>query len=202
MVESAQMSSSKPQTLDIKQGKEIMISNGSKKNTAAYLKTKKEYSDHTIETEFMIPLKSNSGFYVQGCYEIQILDSFGKDKVNSSDIGSLYQRWDKQRPQDQRGYDGVAAQVNAAKPAGTWQTLKIQFRAPRFHAQGIKVENAKFIQVILNDQITLENTEAKGPTRGHPIKQENATGPLCIQGDHGPIVIRKLKITEEDFSDK
>ncbi|MGJ8676511.1 MAG: 3-keto-disaccharide hydrolase [Akkermansiaceae bacterium] len=202
MVESAQINPDKQTTLIIQEGDAKTLSNGSAKNTASYIKTKKQYGDHTIHAEFMIPKGSNSGFYVMGCYEIQIFDSFGKDEIDSSDIGSLYQRWSNKRPKNSRGYEGVTAKTNAAKPAGEWQSLMIKFKAPRFDINGNKTENAKFILVTINDQITLENTEAKGPTRSHPVKKEAAQGPLSIQGDHGPIAIRKLQILEEDFSNE
>src|SRR5262249_12073676 len=52
--------------------------------------TEQKFGDCTIELEFMIPKDSNSGVYVMGEYEVQILDSFGKDKVGPGDLGGLY----------------------------------------------------------------------------------------------------------------
>jgi hypothetical protein len=156
--------------------------------------TKEDYQDVEVHLEFMIPKGSNSGIYLMGRYEIQILDSFGRGKVGHGDLGGLYQRWDTRRPKKQFGFEGVPPKVNAAKAPGEWQTIDITFRAPRFDAEGKKSENAKFVKVMVNDQLVHENQEAAGPTRAHPLKDEAAKGPIAIQGDHGPIAIRSFKV--------
>lgn len=176
-----------------------ILVNGEKKCRASYLTTKKQYKDVRLQLEFMLPKNSNAGAYFMGRYEIQIFDSFGKKKINYSDLGGLYQRWDnKRRP---KGYEGVPAKVNAAKAPGEWQTFDITFRAPRFNADGKKIENAKFIKVLVNGKIAHENQEAKGPTRSCRFRDEKPTGPMVIQGDHGPIAIRKFIITELNLDD-
>lgn len=199
LIGDAELSEDKPQALVLKKGEE-MLSNGFEKNKSSYLLTKESFGDQLIQIVFMIPEGSNSGVYVQGRYEIQIFDSFGEKEIKFSDMGSLYQRWNNKVKKGQRGYEGVTALVNAAKPAGEWQKMEIKFRAPRFNENGKKMENARFLEVKLNGQVTLSNVEAKGPTRSHPVKGESAEGPLSIQGDHGPIVISKLSIVGADFS--
>lgn len=81
---------------------------------------------------------SNSGLYLQGQYEIQLLDSWAKTEVKAGDNGGIYERWDESKPDGQKGYQGYAPRQNASKAPGVWQTLKIQFKAPRFNATGEK----------------------------------------------------------------
>ena len=82
--------------------------------------------------------------------------------------------------------------VNATKAPGEWQRLDIKFRAPRFDADGLKTENARFISVHLNGQLVQQDVEVTGPTRAHPLKEESTTGPIAIQGNHGPIAMRSF----------
>jgi hypothetical protein len=142
--------------------------------------TEEKFGDCTIEVEFMVPKGSNSGIYVMGEYEVQILDSFGKAKVGPGDLGGLY--------------GAAAPKVNASKAPGEWQKFVIDFQAPRFQ-DGKKVQNAKFIKIVLNDQVIHENVEMKGPTPSGVTGKEAPTGPLMFQGDHGPVAFRTIKIT-------
>lgn len=144
------------------------------------LYTEQKFGDCTIELEFMIPKGSNSGVYVMGEYEVQILDSYGKEKVGPGDLGGLY--------------GASAPKVNASKKPGEWQKFVIEIRAPRFE-DGKKVANATFVKVVLNDQLIHENVEMKGPTPSGVTGKEAPTGPLMIQGDHGPVALRNIKIT-------
>ena len=170
------------------------------KNDAPYLFTKEEFRDVRVSLEFKIPHRSNSGVYLQGRYEIQILDSYGKKQPGFVDLGGLYERWDTNR--NPMGYGGVAPRVNAAKPAGEWQSLDIIFRGPRFDSTGAKTENARFVAVRVNDRIVHENQEAKGPTRAAQFSDEQPQGPLSIQGDHGPIAIRKFHVQRLSLDEK
>lgn len=142
--------------------------------------TLEKYTDCTISLEFMVPQGSNSGIYVMGEYEIQILDSFGKDKVGPGDVGGLY--------------GAAAPKKNAAKRPGEWQTFEIVFEAPKFDGEK-KISNAKFVKVALNGEVIHENVEVKGPTPSGVTGKEGASGPLMFQGDHGPVAFRNIKIT-------
>ncbi len=144
------------------------------------LYTEQKFGDGVFEVEFMVPRGSNSGIYLMGEYEVQILDSFGRKKVGPGDLGGLY--------------NAAAPKVNAAKAPGEWQKFVIDFQAPRFQ-DGKKLSNAKFVKVTLNDQVIHENVEMKGPTPGGLTGKEAATGPLMFQGDHGPVVFRTIRIT-------
>jgi hypothetical protein len=128
----------------------------------------------------MVPKGSNSGIYLMGEYEIQILDSFGKAKVGPGDLGGIY--------------GSAAPLLNAAKKPGEWQKFVIEFQAPKF-ADGKKTTNAKVLKVTLNGQVIHENIEVKGVTGGALTGKESAAGPLMFQGDHGTVALRNLKFT-------
>jgi hypothetical protein len=157
---------------------------------AVNLFSKPEHGDAEIHVEFCVSKGSNSGVYVMGRYEVQIFDSFGKAEIAEHDCGAIYQRW-----KDGKGYEGHTPKVNASKAPGEWQTFDISFRAPRFNAAGEKTENAKFIKVVHNGKTIHENVEVTGPTRGSTFEKEAPTGPIALQGDHGPVAFRSLKIT-------
>jgi hypothetical protein len=139
-----------------------------------------KWGDARIEVEFMVPKGSNSGVYVMGEYEVQVLDSYGRERVGPGDVGGLY--------------GAAAPKVNASRKPGEWQKFVIEFQAPRFEGEK-KVANAKFLKVILNDQVIHENVEMKGPTPTGVSGKEAAKGPLMFQGDHGPVAYRKIRIT-------
>ncbi len=166
-----------------------VIYNGPNGRTVDILSTA-EYADLRVEYEFNVAKGSNSGVYFMGRYEIQIFDSYGVKEPKSSDCGGIYERW-----ANDRGFEGIAPRVNAAKPAGEWQKVGVVFRAPRFDASGRKVENARFKKVVLNGVLIHENVEVTGPTRAAHYEDEQPGGPLMAQGDHGPVAFRNLKIT-------
>lgn len=166
-----------------------------KDKSAPYLFTKDEYGDVRIELEFMVPKNSNSGVYVMGRYEVQILDSFGRPRVGSGDLGGIYQRFDPTLPKGQQGFEGTAPKENAAKAPGEWQTLDITFRAPRFDDSGKKTRDATFEKVLVNGVLVQENASTTGPTQSAPMEGDAAQGPVAIQGDHGPIAIRAFRVT-------
>ena len=160
---------------------------------STHLFTDFDHGDLELELDFMIPKGSNSGVYFQGRYEVQLFDSWNVKDPKYSDCGAIYQRWDETKPQGQQGYEGHAPKVNACKAPGLWQHLKVYFRAPRFDANGNKIANARFEHVYLNDFLIHENVEVSGPTRAAFYSDEKPTGPLMMQGDHGPVAFRNIK---------
>ena len=170
-------------------GDGILISHGRGED----LRTKKSYRDCQVEVEFMIPQGSNSGVKLDGCYEIQIFDSWKKKKVTGSDCGGIYPRGEY-RPFYHTIDDGTPPKVNACREPGQWQTLKITFHSPRFDPQGKKVSNAKFDRVELNGVLIQENAEVKYPTGAAWHNAEHGQGPVLLQGDHGPVAFRNLRI--------
>jgi hypothetical protein len=161
-----------------------------------------KHGDCIVKLEFNVPKGSNSGVYLQGRYEIQIFDSFGipSNRVKHSDCGGIYQRYIES---EGKGYEGHPPAVNASKAPGEWQTLTIQFKAPRFDSEGKKISNAKFIKVKHNGITIHENVEVTGPTRAATwLNDETALAPLMLQGDHGPIAYRKIRIDDKNFENK
>lgn len=157
-----------------------------------------EHGDIEMELEFMMPKSSNSGIYLQSRYELQLLDSWGKKNPKAGDCAGIYERWDDSKPDGQKGYQGHPPRMNASKAPGLWQTLRIEFQAPRFDASGKKVANAKFIKVTHNGMLVHEGVELLGVTRGASSEQEVAFAPLRIQGDHGAVAFRNIRYKRFD----
>jgi len=168
-------------------GQGIMV-NGPRGRTGNIL-SRMEHGDVRAHIEFLVPRGSNSGVYFQGRYEIQILDSWGVEKPKYGDCGGIYQRW-----KDGHGYDGHPPRTNASRPPGQWQSFDVVFRAPRFDAAGKKIANARFVKVVHNGVVVHENVELTGPTRAATFSDEKPTGPLMLQGDHGPVAYRNIWI--------
>jgi hypothetical protein len=185
------LDSADPSRLAIEPGQGIYV-NGSKGRTVN-LVTEAEWGDVEVHVEFCISKKSNSGVYLMGRYEVQIYDSFGveKDKYPGIECGGIYPRW----TQDRGEFEGHSPRVNASKPPAQWQTFDIVFRAPRFDASGKKTQNAMFVKVSHNGQVVHENVEVTGPTRAACFEDEKPQGPLMLQGDHGPVAYRNLRVT-------
>ncbi len=158
-----------------------------------HLVTTMEHGDIDLELDFMMEKGSNAGVYLQGRYEIQMFDSWGISPAKTTDCGAIYERWDDKRPAGKQGYEGHPPAQNVCKAPGLWQHYQIEFRAPRFDANGKKIENARFIKVVHNGVVIHENVEVTGPTRAAIFEDEKAVGPLVIQGDHGPVAIRNIK---------
>jgi hypothetical protein len=176
-------------------GTGILINNPTKE-IKGNLITTAEHGDAEIDLDFLLTPGSNSGVYIMGRYELQLFDSWGKSVPTYSDCGGIYQRWDEARGADKQGYEGHAPLANASRAPGLWQHLHIEFQAPRFDAAGKKISNARFIKVVLNDFVVQENVEVSGPTRGSLFPEDGTSGPLLIQGDHGPVAIRALAIKQ------
>jgi hypothetical protein len=154
--------------------------------------TRQLFKDVEVHAEFLIPRGSNSGIKLMGLYEIQILDTFGARELTGDSCGGIYPRAEL-KPKYHYLDNGTPPRVNAAKPAGEWQTLDIVFTAPRFQADK-KIRNAKFVKVTLNGQVVHENVEVLYPTGHAWHNPEVAEGPLLLQGDHGPVAFRNVRI--------
>lgn len=140
-----------------------------------------KFADCIVDFEFMVASNSNSGIKLMNIYEIQILDSFGKDSLTSSDCGAVYKE--------------SAPKVNATRPPGEWQRMVIEFKAPRFDGQGKKTANAKFVRVTLNGQVIQEDFEIPHGTNVARNAPELPEATLFLQGDHGPVAFRNIYVT-------
>ncbi len=144
------------------------------------ISSKQEFGDCYLHVEFREPLQGsgNSGVGMEGRYEIQILNSYGK-KPEAHQCGAIYSQ--------------TPPMVIASKPAGEWQTYDIFFRAPRFDAAGKLVEKAR-VTVYQNETLIHEDAEIKGPTGIHyeQYKGEVPKGPIVLQGDHDTVQFRNV----------
>ena len=150
----------------------------------ANIYTEKTFGDCEVHVEFMIPKKANSGVYLMGEYEVQILSDVGVDpkKIGLHNTGAIYVT--------------KAPSSVPLKPYGEWNTYDIVFQAPRFDANGKKTQNAKFISVVLNGVKVQENVDTPKPTGGQLSNNEKAKGPLMLQGDHGCVAFRNIRVKE------
>jgi len=180
-----------PKKLAWKEGKGVVF-NG-KDGRTSNLFSSVDLKDVELHVEFTVSKGSNSGVYLMGRYEVQILDSWGVKEPHYSDCGGIYQRWDPKRGKGNEGYEGHPPKVNASKAPGEWQTFDIVFRAPRFDAAGKKISNALFVKVTHNGQVVHENVEVTGTTRAGAWEDEKPEGPIMLQGDHGPVAFRSLR---------
>jgi hypothetical protein len=180
-----------PEKFVIKPGQGIVV-NGPTGRTVDLI-TEAEFGDAQIHVEFCIPKHSNSGVYLMGRYEIQVYDSFGveKDKYPGIECGGIYPRWI-----GDKNVEGHSPLANASKAPGEWQRFDISFRAPRFDASGKKIANAKVVKLVHNGKVIHENVEVTGPTRGGSPEEEKPTGPIRLQGDHGAVAYRNLRVKE------
>jgi hypothetical protein len=140
------------------------------------LRTHNTYGDFKLHLEFQVPAspkgrpeqgRGNSGVYLQGRYEVQILDSYGRTLSGKDDAGAIY---------------GVRdARKNVSRPAGAWQSYDITFRAARY-SSGKKVAPAR-ITVVWNGTLVHQGVAVPRPTRlGAP--EGPSAGPIVLQ-DHG-----------------
>ena len=158
-----------------------------KKGTGGVM-TKKEFGDMQLHLEFATPSevvgegqgRGNSGVYLQGVYEVQVLDSYENETYPDGMLGAVYQQY--------------IPLVNAARKPGEWQTYDFIFRAPRFGAGG-KVTEKAVVTVILNGVLIQDHIKI-APTPGGIRDNEAPTGPIFLQ-DHGnPTRFRNIWVRE------
>lgn len=170
--------------LNLKAGSGILVNLVTKDKHSSDLLTNMEHGDMDLELDYLMAKNANSGIYLQGRYEVQLLDSWGFPTAKAVDNGGIYDR--------------NAPRQNVSKAPGLWQHLKISFQAPRFDAAGRKIENAKMLQVELNGVLIHEGIDIAAPTGGALGDNEVAKGPLRFQGDHGTVALRNIVITNYD----
>lgn len=181
--------------LIVTKGTGVLVNQVGKKDHGKDLFTVAEHGDIVLELDFLLAKGANSGIYLQGNYEIQLEDVWGMKNLTSSNLGGIYPRWDDSRPAGMQGYEGHAPRQNAGKAPGTWQHIKIAFQAPKFDASGKKTENARMIGIELNGVLIHDDVELFGATRG-AAGPEKALAPLRLQGDHGAVAFRNIKISK------
>ena len=131
------------------------------------LVSRQKFNDFKIHCEYKLEEKSNSGIYLRGRYELQVLDDFGKPPETHGHM-AIYGR--------------VAPAVNASKAAGEWQVMEATIVGNR-------------VTVTLNGKTVHDNVEIDGITGGALDSDEAAPGPIMLQGDHGKVWFRKVTVT-------
>jgi hypothetical protein len=189
------LSEGDPHRFVIEPGLGIMV-NGDAGRTAD-IHTTFEHGSCELQIEFCVAAKSNSGIYLMGQYEIQVLDSWGTPdgELTYASNGGIYGRWIEAT---QTSYDGIAPVANPSRPPGEWQRFEILFHAPRFDANGGKTATARFERVTLNGAVIHDDVECTGPTRGAWSEVDIPRGPLRLQGDHGPVAYRNIRMRALD----
>ncbi len=151
------------------------------------ISSKREFGDCYLHVEFCEPLQGhgNSGVGMEGRYEVQILNSYGK-QPEAHECGAFYSQ--------------TPPRVIASKPAGQWQTFDIFFRAPRFDASGKLVQKAR-ATVYQNGILIHRDAEIKGPTgiQYEQYKGEAPKGPIVLQGDHDAVQFRNVWIVPAKY---
>ncbi len=134
---------------------------------ACNIYSKQKFENFTLHVEFNVDKDSNSGVYLRGRYEIQILDGFSRP-MDVHSQGALY------------GF--IVPSAKADKPAGQWQTFDITL-----------VLN--HVTVIENGTRIIDHAEVPGLTGGALDANEKDAGPIMLQGDHGRVEFRKVRLT-------
>ena len=167
---------------------------------ANHIVSKLHFRDADIHVEFMLPEKGsgNSGVYIHGNYELQIINSFGKEKPGAGDAGAIY---------------GFAKPlVNACRKPGEWQVYDIRYRAPRRDKSGKIVEEGS-ITAWLNGQKVQDRARFGEPrSTYHPYRyrttpylkeiwerqKKTMTGPLFLQDHDSPTRFRNVWVRPLD----
>ena len=160
----------------------------------ADLATTEHYGDMTVSLEYLLPQGSNAGVIVHGRYELQLLDA-GHGQARSQakelakrDPGSFH----KSGHLSAYGFAAPTALPDLAP--GMWHALSFRFVAPRFDEAGTKMTDARFEAVTVDGVEALRSAELPGSTGKRKRGAETPTGPLVLQGDHGPVAFRNLKV--------
>lgn len=150
--------------------------------------TSEGFGDAQLHIEWMAPSpargtgqdRGNSGVFLMGRYEVQVLDSYGSDTYADGQAGALYGQY--------------PPLVNATRPPGEWQTYDIVFRRPRFDARGALLAPAR-LTVIHNGVLVQDAVTLSGPTGHHerpPYVAHADALPISLQ-DHGhPVRFRNI----------
>lgn len=161
-------------------------------NGTGSIRTKEEFGDVQLHVEWATPAevkgdgqgRGNSGVYLQGRYEIQVLDSYQNKTYFNGQAGSFY--------------GNFAPLVNASRKPGEWQTYEIIFHAPKPGSDGKEGQPGSFT-VLHNGVLVQDHIPVKGQaSTAAEFKGKGATGPLILQ-DHGnPVRYRNIWIRRLD----
>jgi hypothetical protein len=150
--------------------------------------SKQNFQDFELHLEFMLSYmpygrnqdRSNSGCYMQGRHEVQILDSFGLSGEDN-ECGGIY----TVRKPD----------VNMCYPPLSWQTYDVKFYAAKFDENKKKTANAR-MSVVHNGVSIHVNVEVPDATRGAPLDEGSSSGPIFLQDHNCPVRYRNIWLLE------
>jgi hypothetical protein len=157
------------------------------------IRTKQEFGDIQLHIEWRSPLpvqregqnRGNSGIFLNGIYEIQVLDNNNNDTYVNGQVGSIY----KQGP----------PLAMASVPTGEWNVYDIVYHAPEFNQDGGKIKSGT-VTVLHNGVLVQDHTEIKGTTPyiGWPKNPPHGKGPLMLQdhGDESRVSYRNIWVRE------
>ncbi len=131
------------------------------------LVTEEKFWNFTVHYEYKIPPGANSGFYLRGRHELQIFDDYAKGTPTKNGNGSIYNQ--------------TAPSVFASKPAGEWNTADATIIGNR-------------ISVVLNGQKIHDNVVSDRATGSEIDNKVTEPGPIFLQGDHGSVTFRNIRI--------
>lgn len=145
------------------------------------------FEDAQIHVEFNVPLvpngkgqdRGNSGVYMQGKYEIQVLDSYQSETYPNGQCGAVYGEY--------------PPLVNVCRPPTEWQTYDIIFRAPRFGPDGKRTEQG-VITAFQNGVLIQDHVKIGGSTTASLYKEGPGDGPLVLQDHDFPVKYRNIWI--------
>ncbi|MDF1575457.1 MAG: DUF1080 domain-containing protein [Bacteroidales bacterium] len=173
-----------------------IIENGAMQSTrgSGSLSTKRTFSDFQLHIEWKTPSeitgsgqgRGNSGVYLQGLYELQILDSYKNRTYRNGQAGSLYKQY--------------APLVNASRKPGEWQSYDIVYTAPRFAADSTSYFAPPRVTVFHNGVLIQNNVALRGPTTyvGIPeyLVRKHGPGRIMLQQHGNPVAFRNIWIRE------
>ncbi len=160
--------------------------------TTGYIYTREAFGDCQLHVEFAEPVppkgesqeRGNSGVFLMGLYEIQVLDSYENKTYADGQAAAVYGQY--------------PPLVNAARPPGQWQTYDIVFHGPRFDNAGKLLRRAR-VTVLHNGVLAQDNVELSGPTAHKarpPYSPQPVKLPLALQDHNNPIRFRNIWIRE------
>ena len=159
------------------------------KRRKQFLCTKEKFGDYRLHLEFQLPEEGsgNSGIFFGPLYELQILNSAGKESPGLGDCGAIYQI----RVPD----------VNAGLGPGVWQTVDLEFQAARFGAHGFMSEkNAARVTVRLNGKLIHDDFKLSLRRNKYAAFPEEPLSPIVLQEHGSPVKFRNIWLVDKSVN--
>ena len=154
-------------TWSVKDG--ILVNDVSGGKHGTDLVSEAKFRDFVLRYEYKVAKKANSGVYLRGRIEIQVLDDFERGQPTKGGNGAIY--------------NTAPVSKFASKPADEWQTTEVTIKGDK-------------VTVILNGEKVHDNVTVDKATGGELDRNMDQPGPIMLQGDHGSISFRKIEIKE------